>query len=66
MTIRRLLLVFLLLVLVLLLKPKAVWSEFRRIRGQWNTILTLLVIVVAIYLMFGFWRAYVSGGGIPW
>ena len=66
MTIRRLLLVLLLLVLVLLLKPKAVWSEYRRIRGQWNTILTLLVIVVAIYLLFGFWRAYVDGGGIPW
>ena len=65
MTIRRLLLVLLLLVLALLLKPKAVWSEFKRIRGQWNTILTLLVIVVAIYLLFGFWRAYLANG-ISW
>lgn len=65
MTIRRLLLVLMLLILILLLKPKTVWSEFQRVRGQWNTILTLLVIVVAIYLVFGFWRAYASGG-IPW
>ena len=64
MTIRRVLLVFLLLFLIILMKPKTVWSEFKRIRGQWNTILTLLVIVVAAYFIFGLWRAYV-GGGIP-
>ncbi len=57
MTIRRLLLVFLLLAFILLLKPKFVWSEIRRIRAQWNTILTLLVIVVVIYLLFGLWGA---------
>ena len=62
MTIRRILLVFLLLFLIILMKPKTVWSEFKRIRGQWNTILTLLVIVVAAYFIFGLWRAYVSGG----
>ena len=62
MTIRRVLLVFLLLFLIILMKPKTVWSEFKRIRGQWNTILTLLVIVVAAYFIFGLWRAYVSGG----
>ena len=62
MTIRRLLLVFLLFVLIVLIKPKTVWSEFKRIRGQWNTILTLLVIVVAVYFIFGIWRAYISGG----
>ena len=62
MTIRRLLLVLLLLILIILIKPKTVWSEFRRIRGQWNTILTLLVIVVAVYFVFGLWRAYVNGG----
>ncbi|MDE0197136.1 MAG: hypothetical protein F4Z82_08900 [Caldilineaceae bacterium SB0668_bin_21] len=62
MTIRRILLVVLLLVLIVLIKPKTVWSEFKRIRGQWNTILTLLVIVVAAYFAFGLWRAYVSGG----
>jgi hypothetical protein len=61
-TIRRILLVFLLLFLIILMKPKTVWSEFKRIRGQWNTILTLLVIVVAAYFIFGLWRAYVSGG----
>ena len=62
MTIRRLLLVLLLFVLIVLIKPKTVWSEFKRIRGQWNTILTLLVIVVAVYFIFGLWRAYVNGG----
>ncbi len=62
MTIRRLLLVVLLLVLIVLIRPKTVWSEFKRIRGQWNTILTLLVIVVGVYFAFGLWRAYVSGG----
>jgi glycopeptide antibiotics resistance protein len=61
-TIRRILLVFLLLFLIILMKPKTVWSEFKRIRGQWNTILTLLVIVVAVYFIFGLWRAYVNGG----
>jgi glycopeptide antibiotics resistance protein len=61
-TIRRLLLVFLLFVLIVLIKPKTVWSEFKRIRGQWNTILTLLVIVVAAYFIFGLWRAYFNGG----
>lgn len=54
------------LAVIFLLKPKAVWSEYKRIRTQWNTILTLLVIVVGVYLLFGFWRAYVGGGGIPW
>lgn len=62
MTIRRLLLVLLVLVFIVLLKPKTVWSEVKRIRGQWNTILTLLVIVVGVYFAFGIWRAYVSGG----
>jgi glycopeptide antibiotics resistance protein len=61
-TIRRVLLVFLLLFLIILMKPKTVWSEFKRIRGQWNTILTLLVIVVAVYFIFGLWRAYGNGG----
>ncbi|MDE0143902.1 MAG: hypothetical protein OXI80_18515 [Caldilineaceae bacterium] len=64
MTFRRILLVLLLLVLIVLIKPKTVWSEFKRIRGQWNTILTLLVIVVAIYFAYGLWRAY-GAGGIP-
>ncbi len=58
MTFRRILLVLLLLVLIVLIKPKTVWSEFKRIRGQWNTILTLLVIVVAIYFAYGLWRVY--------
>ena len=66
MKLSRLLLVLLLLVLIILMKPRAVWSEAKRIRSQWNTILTLLVIVVAIYLLYGFWRAYAAGGGIPW
>ena len=54
------------LAVIFLLKPKAVWSEYKRIRSQWSTILTLLVIVVGVYLLFGFWRAYVGTGGIPW
>ncbi len=66
MRIRYLLLVLVMLAVIFLLKPKAVWSEYKRIRGQWNTILTLLVIVVGVYLLFGFWRAYVGTGGIPW
>ncbi len=66
MRIRYLLLVLILLFVIFLLKPKAVWSEYKRIRSQWNTILTLLVIVVGVYLMFGFWRAYVASGTIPW
>ena len=47
--------VILVLVLIVLMKPKTVWSEFNRIRGQWNTILTLLVIVVGIYFAVGLW-----------
>jgi len=61
-TFRRILLVLLVLVLIVLIKPKTVWSEFKRIRGQWNTILTLLVIVVAVYFAYGLWRAYGTGG----
>lgn len=53
--------VILVLVLILLLKPKTVWSEFNRIRGQWNTILTLLVIVVCIYFAVGLW-SYLNSG----
>jgi hypothetical protein len=58
----RLLLILLLLILVVLLKPKTVWSEFLRVRSQWNTILSLLVIVVAVYLIFGFWTAFFAVG----
>lgn len=53
--------VILVLVLIFLLKPKTVWSEVKRIRGQWNTILTLLVIVVGIYFAVGLWSYFNSG-----
>ena len=66
MKIRYLLLALVMLAVIFLLTPKAVWAEYKRIRSQWNTILTLLVIVVGAYLLFGFWRAYVGTGGIPW
>ena len=64
MTIRRLLLIFVLVGLLLLLKPKAVWAEFQRVRGQWNTILGLLVIVVLGYLLYGIWM--LISGELPW
>lgn len=64
MTIRRLLIIFLLIGLLLLLKPKAVWSEFQRIRSQWNTILGLLVVVVAVYLLYGVWTLF--SNDLPW
>lgn len=61
MTFRRIPLVLLLIVLfvfIFLIKPKTFWSEIKRIRNQWDTILTLLVIVVAIYFAYGLWRVY--------
>lgn len=60
MTLRRLVLVFLVILILVLAKPKWVWGEIRRIRSQWDTILRLLVVVVVVYLLYGVYTVWVT------
>ncbi len=61
MTVRRLLLVLVLVTLVVLLKPRVVWQEFSRMWAQRETILRLLVTVVGLYLLYGLYTIWSTG-----
>jgi succinate dehydrogenase hydrophobic anchor subunit len=60
-TVRRLLLVLVLVTLVVLLKPRVVWQEFSRMWAQRETILRLLVTVVGLYLLYGLYTIWSTG-----
>lgn len=61
MTLRRILFVFVILLLLILLRPRQVWAEFRRIQSQWDLILRLLVVVVIGYLLYGLYTIWDNG-----
>ncbi len=64
---RRLWLVLVLALLVLtLLRPRAVWAEIRRLRRQWSLTLGLLVAVILAYLLYGLYMAWQTGGYGRW
>lgn len=59
---RRILIFLVLLVILLIIaRPKMLWAEFKRIRTQWNTILGLLVTVIFVYLVYGLYTAWSNG-----
>lgn len=64
MTLRRLILVFVVIFLLVLAKPRWVWSEIQRIRSQWDLILKLLVTVVIVYLLYGLYTIVLQNP--PW
>ncbi len=64
MTLRRLLFLLLLVLLVFVLRPRAVMSEVRRIYSQRETIWKLLTLVVFAYLFYGLYTLW--QGGLPW
>lgn len=62
MSIRRFLLILLVVLIIsLLLYPKGVWAELRRIYQQWNTILQLIVLMLIIYMFYGLYRIWATG-----
>ncbi|MCC9078618.1 hypothetical protein FKZ61_021195 [Litorilinea aerophila] len=65
MNMRRWLLLLLILLLVLVYKPRGLWQEFRRIYSQRDTVLKVLVFVIAIYFLYGLYSMY-ERGMLPW
>ncbi len=64
---RRLLaMVLLVLLLVTVLRPGAVWAEVRRIRRQWNLALGLVAAVILAYLLYGLYMMWQTGGYGAW
>jgi drug/metabolite transporter (DMT)-like permease len=58
---RRFLFILLVVLLIsLMLRPRGVWAELRRIYQQWNTILQLIVLMLFIYMFYGLYRIWVT------
>ena len=57
---RKLVIVIALLLLVFLLRPKGMWGELKQSWEQRNRILRVLVIMVVVYLVYGFFKIYQS------
>ena len=64
MSLRRILLIFLVLLVLLILRPGVVKSEVKRIYTQRNTIWGLLSLVVIVYLLYGLYTIW--SGGYEW
>ena len=64
MSLRRILLVFLVLLVLVVLRPGVVKSEVQRIYTQRNTIWWLLSLVVIVYLLYGLYTIW--SGGYEW
>jgi len=64
MSLRRILFVFLILLIIIMLRPGAVKSEVKRIYTQRDTIWRLLSLVVLVYLLYGLYTIW--NGGYDW
>ena len=64
MSLRRILLVFLVLLVLVVLRPGVVKSEVQRIYTQRDTIWRLLSLVVIIHLLYGLYTIW--SGGYEW
>lgn len=64
MSLRRILLIFLVLLVLIVLRPGVVKSEAQRIYTQRNTIWRLLSLVVIVYLLYGLYTIW--SGGYEW
>lgn len=64
MSLRRILLIFLVLLVLVVLRPGVVKSEVQRIYTQRNTIWRLLSLVVIVYLLYGLYTIW--NGGYDW
>ena len=53
--------VLLILTLIFLLRPRGVWGEAKRSWEQRNRILRMLVIIIAVYLVYGPYKMYQTG-----
>jgi len=63
-SLRRILLIFLVLLVLIVLRPGVVKSEVQRIYTQRNTIWRLLSLVVIVYLLYGLYTIW--SGGYEW
>jgi len=63
-SLRRILLIFLVLLVLVVLRPGVVKSEVQRIYTQRNTIWRLLSLVVIVYLLYGLYTIW--NGGYDW
>lgn len=54
-----------LVVLVLLLRPSAVWAEMKRLYLQRNYVWGLLAAAVCVYLLYGLYTLYRQGALLP-
>lgn len=64
MSLRRILLIVLVLIILVLLRPSAVKSEVKRIYSQRETIWRLLSLLVILYLLYGLYTIW--SGGYEW
>jgi hypothetical protein len=61
MNIRRFLFWLLIIALIWLFRPVAVWGEFQRIWAQRELILRVLVICITLYFAYGIYSLYSQG-----
>ncbi len=64
MRLRTLVILLLAVILLLLWRPQQILAEYRRIRSQWDVILRLLVIVIFVYMFYGFYQVW--SGNVSW
>jgi hypothetical protein len=61
MKLRTLFLLIVLIVLIWLFKPKNAWGEVRRMWAQRELMLRTLVVIIVVYLLYGFYELYQRG-----
>ncbi len=61
MNIRRILILLMVLLIVVLARPRGVWNESRQLWGQRNRILRVLVVTVVVYFLYGLFQLYRQG-----
>ncbi len=62
---RTLLLLIIVLVLLWRFKPTKAWGELKRMWAQRELLLGTLVVIIAIYMAYGFYQLYQRGGLDP-
>ena len=58
---RTLLLIILAIVIVTVYRPRGVWREVKRLWGQRDYLLRVIVVVVGIYFLYGLYNMYERG-----
>ena len=61
MSLRRFLILIIIILFVVAVRPRRVWNESKQLWGQRDRILRVLVVVVIVYFLYGLVRLYQQG-----